>query len=118
MSKFFEAASKLDPSLIHSVLTEPASRQADQAPAAVLVAPPPAPAAAPAPMPPAPVAAPPVTPSARLAAIPYAAEFAVNDRTTKAVLPFDGSAEDASERYRILRTKILHHPMKPKVLCV
>jgi receptor protein-tyrosine kinase len=50
--------------------------------------------------------------------VQYAGEFSLTDRTNKAVLPFDGSAEDASERYRILRTKILQHPMKPQVLCV
>jgi capsular exopolysaccharide synthesis family protein len=116
MSKFFEAASKLDPTLIHSVLAEPATRQSTVA----AVAPPPAPVpvampVAPAPAPAAHVSAP---PEARLTSVQFAGEFSLKERTTKVVLPFDGTAEDTSERYRILRTKILQHPKRPQVLCV
>jgi capsular exopolysaccharide synthesis family protein len=127
MSKFFEAASKLDPSLVVSVLTEPAARRTEVRPAespasslaatsravsAVLVEPA-APAPAPAPVMPAARPA-----AAKTEAIQCAGEFSLSDRTSKAVLPFDGTSEEVSERYRILRTKILQHPHKPQLVCV
>jgi receptor protein-tyrosine kinase len=34
------------------------------------------------------------------------------------LLPFDGNNSKAGEQYRILRTKILHHPAQPRVLVV
>lgn len=36
------------------------------------------------------------------------------------VLPFDGAAQDwtVSERYRMIRTRILHHPRQPRVMVV
>jgi len=34
------------------------------------------------------------------------------------VLPFDGSAPRAAEQYKIVRTKILHHPAQPRCLVV
>jgi capsular exopolysaccharide synthesis family protein len=36
------------------------------------------------------------------------------------VFPYDGAAQDStvSERYRIIRTKILHHPRQPRVMVV
>jgi capsular exopolysaccharide synthesis family protein len=33
-------------------------------------------------------------------------------------LPFDGVHDDASEEYRMIRTRILHHPSQPKVFLV
>ena len=34
------------------------------------------------------------------------------------ILPFDGSHLNAAEHYRIIRTKIVQHPAKPRVLCI
>ncbi len=34
------------------------------------------------------------------------------------MLPFDGSDEDAAEQYRIIRTKIHHHPSQPRIILV
>jgi capsular exopolysaccharide synthesis family protein len=34
------------------------------------------------------------------------------------VLPFDGTDSRAAEQYRIIRTKILHHPAQPRMLMV
>lgn len=33
-------------------------------------------------------------------------------------LPFDGSSSRAAEQYRIVRTRILHHPRQPRILLV
>lgn len=122
MSKFFEAASKLNPGLVQKVLSgqpapapearpEMVSTLVEEAPPAKAPAAPPAWKAAPAPAFAARIHA------AKSDAIQYAAEFSLNDRTSSAVLPFQGEAE-ASERYRILRTKILQHPKSPQVVCV
>jgi capsular exopolysaccharide synthesis family protein len=34
------------------------------------------------------------------------------------LLPFDGSAEAAAERYRTIRTRIVQHPKQPRVICI
>lgn len=34
------------------------------------------------------------------------------------ILPFDGTQNVAAEQYRIIRTKVLHHPKKPRLIAV
>lgn len=43
---------------------------------------------------------------------------AVRVVTGSPVLPFDGTDDGAAEQYRIIRTKIHHHPEQPRVLLV
>lgn len=103
MSKFFEAVNKLEPQLADPSLTPPAEpRRAGAPPQAASPARKPQPAVLPPPV-------------AALDGIP-----AVNVRlpADSPLLPFDGSHEAAAERYRIIRTKLLHHPQSPRILCI
>jgi capsular exopolysaccharide synthesis family protein len=34
------------------------------------------------------------------------------------VLPYEGQSEEAAEQYRIARTKIIHHPKKPRLIAI
>jgi capsular exopolysaccharide synthesis family protein len=42
----------------------------------------------------------------------------VRARATMPVLPFDGSDQRTAECYRILRTNILHHPARPRMIAI
>jgi len=77
---------------------------------------------------PAPVPAPGANGAAATAYPPKPAELPLNDRgyriarvrarASQPVLPFDGSDRRTAECYRILRTNILHHAAKPKVIAI
>jgi len=100
MSKFFEAASKLNPLLVESILADTSVPQPAEA---------------------APVTEPAASASAPVSAsdaILHAGEFSIRESLGSPVLPFGGDSEDAAEGYKILRTKILQHPKEPKVVCV
>lgn len=103
MSKFFEAVNKLEPQLADPSLVPPAE------PRRTAAVPPPA---SPARKPQA-IALPP-----RLAALDGIPTVNVSLPAKSPLLPFDGSHEAAAERYRIIRTKLLHHPQRPRLLCI
>lgn len=103
MSKFFEAVNKLEPQLADPSIAPPMQTRRAGAPPQ---------AASPVRKPQAPTLPP------RLAALDGIPAVNVSLPANSPLLPFDGSHEAAAERYRIIRTKLLHHPQRPRLLCI
>jgi capsular exopolysaccharide synthesis family protein len=68
--------------------------------------------------------APPITPSAAQAAESADTSLAgvkvlsLRISANTPVLPFDGNHGEASEQYRIIRTKLIHHPKQPRMIVI
>lgn len=114
MSHYFEAFHKTNPDAVEQVLPEaPGPLVSGRARAETPVSP----AAEP------PAAATPV----EVPAAPPASSFQLPDRVRKVsvrfhagtpVFPFDGTDSIAAERYRSVRTKLIQHPLRPKLLAI
>jgi capsular exopolysaccharide synthesis family protein len=126
MSKFYEAVNKMDPQLADPSI--PPAAPSEEPPAWPASTPSAAtPSAPPAAVPPAPAAAGTAPSRNRRATdgdFKPPASFVVTRQVSVSlpagspILPFDGSNEVAAERYRIIRTRLLHDPRRPGVLCV
>jgi len=113
MSKFFEAASKLNPNLVESVLSN--APQTTHAMPTASAAPP-----LPPPAPPQPRVEQGIVESVatHTKLVLHAGEFSIAGCPASPALPFQGDTEDAAEGYKLLRTKILQHPRNPRFVCV
>lgn len=95
MSKFFDAANAIDPALVVGMARSDAERQADSE--GVKSAP----------------------RSTSLQATAFTPKHRVSIRIqSAAVLPFDGFDDIAAEHYKVIRTRLIQHRDRPRMICV